>query len=126
MARASDHTLPDRLRRMVDVIVDEVDPSQIVLFGSQARGDATDASVVDLLIVVDEPFVNGRNRVETMTHLWRVLSEIRRPKDLLVYSRDEVERWRDASNHVIARSLREGEVLYRSGEKSTDDQSRPC
>lgn len=125
MAHASDHTLPDCLCGMVDVIVDEVDPSRIVLFGSQARGDATDASDVDLLIVVDEPFENEKDRVETMTHLWRALSEIRGPKDLLVYSRDEVERWRDASNHVIARSRREGEVLHRSREKSTDDQSRP-
>ena len=53
MAHASDHPVPDRLRRMVDVIVNEVDPSQIVLFGSQVRGDATDASDVDLLVVVD-------------------------------------------------------------------------
>lgn len=109
MAFALDHALSDRLRRMVDTIVDEVDPVRIVLFGSQARGDADDTSDVDLLIVVEEPFRNGRERVETMTRLWRALSNIRRPKDLLVYSRDEVERWRDTSNHVVARGLREGE-----------------
>lgn len=47
-----------------------------------------------------------------MTHLWCALSDIRGPKDLLVYSEDEVARWRDTSNHVVARALREGEVLY--------------
>ena len=31
---------------------------------------------------------------------------------MLVYSRDEIERWRDSLNHVTARALREGRVLY--------------
>jgi predicted nucleotidyltransferase len=97
---------------MVDTIVEEASPSQIVLFGSQARDDATHESDVDLLIVVDRPFENGRERLEMMTQLWRALSDVRGPKDLLVYSREEVEKWRDTSNHVVARALREGEVLY--------------
>lgn len=112
MSTASEHTLPDRLRRMVDTIVDEVEPDQIVLFGSQARGDATDASDVDLLIIVGESFQHGRDRMEMMTQLWRALSDVRGPKDLLVYSRDDVEKWKHTSNHVIARAFREGEVLY--------------
>ncbi len=33
-------------------------------------------------------------------------------KDILIYSRDEVERWRNTRNHIIARALREGKVLY--------------
>jgi len=41
-----------------------------------------------------------------MTQLWRKLSDVRGPKDLLVYSREEVEKWRDTSNHVVARALR--------------------
>ncbi|MDD2201334.1 MAG: nucleotidyltransferase domain-containing protein [Firmicutes bacterium] len=32
--------------------------------------------------------------------------------DILVYSREEVDRWRDSRNHVIGRALREGVVLY--------------
>ena len=112
MALAPDHTLSARLRRMVDTIVDEADPVRIVLFGSQARDDATDASDTDLLIVVEEPFQNGRERVDMMTRLWRVLSDIRGPKDLLVYSLEEIEKWKGAPNHVIARALREGKVLY--------------
>ena len=115
MPPASDHTLSARLRRMVDTIVNEVSPAQIILFGSQARGEATDHSDVDLLIVVEDPFQDGRERMELMTHLWTVLSDVPGPKDLLVYSRDEVEKWRQTSNHLIARALREGRVIYQSG-----------
>ena len=32
--------------------------------------------------------------------------------DILVYSRDDVEYWRDSINYVLARALREGRVLY--------------
>jgi len=53
-----------------------------------------------------------------MTHLWRVLSDIRSPKDLLIYSEDEVSRWSDTTNHVVARARREGEVLYERGRRS--------
>jgi hypothetical protein len=34
------------------------------------------------------------------------------PKDVLVYSRDEVERWKTSPNHMIRRVLQEGRVLY--------------
>jgi hypothetical protein len=34
------------------------------------------------------------------------------PTDVLVYSRDEAERWRKSLNHVVGRALREGKVLY--------------
>jgi predicted nucleotidyltransferase len=122
MSTSSDRILPDRLRRMVDTIVDEVAPHQIILFGSQARGDATNTSDVDLLIIVEEPIENGRDRMEMMTQLWRALSDVRGPKDLLVYSREEVEKWKHTSNHVIARALREGKVLYRAEEKSPIDR----
>lgn len=67
---------------------------------------------MDLLIIVEEPIQNGWDRMEMMRQLWRALFDIQGPKDLLVYSRKEVVKWKDASNHVIARALREGEVLY--------------
>lgn len=49
-----------------------------------------------------------------MVRLWRALSRFSVPKDILPYSRDEVERWRSCCSHVIAKALREGTVLYGS------------
>ena len=100
------------LERMVQVIVDEVDPEQVILFGSRARGDAGAGSDVDLIVVEATPFGEGRSRGVEETRLWRALAHFRVPKDILVYSRDEVDYWRDSLNHVLARALREGEVLY--------------
>ena len=93
------------LHRMVKAIVDEVDPEQVILFGSRARGDATADSDVDLVVVEAVPFGDGRDRRAEATRLWRALAGFGVSKDILVY-------WRDSLNHVLARALREGEVLY--------------
>lgn len=100
------------LERMVQVIVDEVDPEQVILFGSHARGDARTDSDVDLVVVESTPFGEGRSRGVEETRLWRALASFHISKDILVYSRDEVDYWRDSLNHVLARALREGRVLY--------------
>ena len=100
------------LSDMVQAIVTEVDPEQVILFGSRARGDAREDSDVDLVVVESAPFGNGRSRRREAVRLWRALSGLGVAKDILVYSRDEVEYWRDSLNHVLARALREGRVLY--------------
>ena len=108
MAQEADVLLDD----MVKAIVDEVAPEQIILFGSRARGDATADSDIDLVVVEAQPFEAGRDRRTEAMRLWRVLAAFDAPADLLVYSRDEVAYWRDSRNHVLARALREGKVLY--------------
>ena len=100
------------LDRMVQAIVNEADPEQVILFGSRARGDATAESDFDLIVVEAEPFGAGRSRHAEEVRLYRVLAGCGVSKDVLVYSRDEADHWRDSLNHVLARALREGKVLY--------------
>ena len=88
------------------------DPEQVILFGSHARGEAGPDSDVDLIVVEAEPFGPERDRFAEALRLWRTLDGFRVAADVLVYSRDEVEYWRDSLNHVLARALREGRVLY--------------
>ena len=66
----------------------------------------------DLIVVESTPFGEGRSRGVVETRLWRALASFHISKDILVYSRDEVDHWRDSLNHVVARALREGKVLY--------------
>jgi predicted nucleotidyltransferase len=100
------------LKQIVDAIVRAVDPEEIILFGSRASGSARPQSDIDLLIVDSEPFDDDRRRFKTMADLWHILGSFAVPVDILLYSRSEVEGWRDSVNHVIARALREGKVLY--------------
>ena len=102
----------DFLNRMVRAIVDEVDPEQVILFGSRARGDQRENSDVDLIVVEAEPFGPERSRHKEMVRLYHALAGFLVPADVLVYSHEDVDYWRDSLNHVLARALREGKVLY--------------
>lgn len=102
----------EMFQRMTRAIVDEADPEQVILFGSRGRGDARDDSDVDLIVVEAEPFGPGRDRVKEMARLYRALAGFMVPTDILVYSTADVEYWRDSLNHVLARALRDGKVVY--------------
>ena len=106
-------TVNDNLiREMTECIVREVDPERIILFGSCARGQAHEGSDVDLLVIEDAPFGAGRSRFSETGRINRVLAGFGVAKDILVYSNEEVERWRDSLNHVVGHALREGRELY--------------
>ena len=100
------------LQEMVNTIVEEVDPDQIILFGSQARGDTHEHSDVDLVVLERGPFVKGNTKHDEMMQIRRALSKFRIPTDVMVCTHEDVDYWRDSINNVLARALREGKVLY--------------
>lgn len=100
------------LGRMVRLIVNAVDPEKVILFGSRGRGDATPESDVDLVVIEAKPFDATRSRLREEARLYKALASVRVRKDILVYSGDDVEYWKDSLNYVLARALREGRVLY--------------
>lgn len=100
------------LQQMVETIVREVSPETVILFGSRARGDARSDSDVDLLVVETEPFSPQRSRRKETARLYMALRGLAISKDILLYSRDEFERWKNSLNHVVGSAHREGRVLY--------------
>lgn len=100
------------LQQMVQAIVKECDPEQVILFGSRASQTNRPDSDVDHLVITRHAFTPGRNRVKEIARLERALGRIKIPTDLLLYSRDEIEKWRNSLNHIVGRALREGKVLY--------------
>lgn len=100
------------LEEMVKAIVETVQPDRVILFGSAAKGLMGVDSDIDLLVVENEPFGPDRSRLREIRRIRAALSRFHVPKDILVYSVEEVAKWRNSINHIIARCLREGKVLY--------------
>jgi uncharacterized protein len=100
------------LKEITDKIVGAVSPRKIILFGSYARGDENAGSDLDLLVIQDTPFMPEGSRLKEMGMLWRLLADIKIPKDILIYTPEEVKRWESSLNHIIPTALREGMVLY--------------
>ena len=98
--------------QMVQAIVDEVDPEQVILFGSRARGDERESSDIDLVVVEAEPFGLERSRHREMVKLYHAVARFPVATDVLVFSHEDVDYWCDSLNHVLARALWEGKVLY--------------
>lgn len=92
-------------------IVETVHPERIVLFGSLARGEANEDSDIDLLVVVDEGF-KERSRWQELERIRNRIAIFPMPKDILLYSQEEVTRWSHSTNHIIAHALQDGRLIY--------------
>ena len=100
------------VQQMVRSIVAEVDPEQVILFGSRASGNESKDSDMDLIVIESAPFGKARSRRLDAARLYEVVADFAVSADILVYSRDEADRWRSSRNHVLGRALREGTVLH--------------
>lgn len=89
-------------------IVEGFAPEQIILFGSHARGTAGPDSDADFLVVMPVSGSKRRKAVE----IDLALAEIGMPKDVIVVTPEEVERYRNVVGTIIYPALREGKVLY--------------
>lgn len=78
--------------------------STVILFGSQARGDARPDSDVDFLVV--EPHVT--NWAKETTRLLNVLRPLMVPADVVVLDRERFDYWKNTPNTLPYTVLREG------------------
>lgn len=96
------------IRQAVASLALAAQPEQIILFGSHARGTADARSDIDLLVIerkVDD-------RAAEMVRLRRALRPLPAAFDVLVYSREEVERWGRQPGSALYWALKEGKVMY--------------
>jgi predicted nucleotidyltransferase len=100
---------PDVLAYIVEKIVRAVGPRQVIVFGSQARGTAGEASDLDLFVVNDGPLSNRQLR--------RVIERLTAGRqfgiDLVVRRPEEVARNIADGNPFYTRHIfGEGRVVY--------------
>jgi len=114
-AKQIDRTYPwtGRLSELADEIAAKLmrgmGAEAVWLFGSAARGEPTDDSDIDLLVVVPE---SSMPRYQRAREAHAIVSDIRVPKDIVVLTREEWERESRVVSSLPSTVQREGKLLY--------------
>jgi len=104
----------DLIKEIVRRIVNVASPLSIILFGSHARGNACPDSDLDFLVVAN----SKEPRFKRSIPIYAALSNIPIAMDIMVYTQEEVEDWRNVRQAFITTVIREGKVLYEKQSQS--------
>jgi predicted nucleotidyltransferase len=96
------------IRAIVKHIAEKFDPEQIILFGSHAYGKPTAWSDVDLLVVMDTP----KGEMEAILEVGRSLPRTVFKVDIIVRSRETLERRKKLGDWFLREITKKGKVLY--------------
>ncbi len=99
--------IEQKIREVADKIVAEFRPEKIILFGSYAWGQPGPDSDVDFFIVQS----TNRSTREVAREIDGFIFPRPFPMDFLVYTPEQVEKWRDA-DFFIRNIFTKGKVLY--------------
>lgn len=104
-------TVNEYITFILEKIISFYQPEKVYLFGSQARGDATEDSDIDFLIIHNshEP---KRQRALPFRKLLR--GQTVYPVDILIYTPDEFENEQSIMGTIAYHVVKEGTVLYGS------------
>jgi predicted nucleotidyltransferase len=81
---------------------------QVILFGSYARGEATDRSDVDLMVVAESDLPRHKRAV----NLYKQFRPYPFGMDIVVYTPQEIEQGKESPLTLVSTVLREGKTLY--------------
>jgi len=104
----SNKTSDPLLQTIVQRLLAVGQPQKIILFGSQARGQAGRDSDYDLLVIEN----SSQPRYRRAVPYRRALKDLGTSKDIVVWTPREITEWQNVPNAFITTALREGAVLY--------------
>lgn len=103
-----------QISKIVHRIKNNYSLEKIILFGSYAYGQPEEDSDLDLLVVVKKSDLPRHKRArEIRKRLWGLIDT---PKDILVYTEDEIEEWKEVEQAFITKVMNHGRVLYENKE----------
>ncbi|MBI3600315.1 MAG: nucleotidyltransferase domain-containing protein [Nitrospinae bacterium] len=98
----------DRIDEIVKRIVENYHPEKIILFGSYAYGTPSEDSDLDLLIIKD----SNLPRYKRGREVRRYLRGLKLAIDLVVYTKEEIQKWSDVRTAFITTAVERGKILY--------------
>jgi predicted nucleotidyltransferase len=96
------------IRAIANLIADNFNPEQIILFGSHAYGNPTGWSDVDMLVIMDTP----DGELETALAISESLPSLAFRVDIIVRSREVFEKRKKLGDWFLRDIDEKGKVLY--------------
>ena len=104
----------EKIDEIIKIIVSSCNPEKVLLFGSYAYGNPTKNSDLDLLVVVKKSKLPRHKRArEIRKNLW---GRVDIPKDILIYTYQEINEWKEVKETFITNIIKKGKVLYENKE----------
>jgi len=104
--------MPDKniIDKIIKLILQVIVPDKIILFGSQARGEARPDSDYDILVVL----LSNENELQVGKKIYRNMVNLNEPVgvDIIVKSPEGLERSKNLFVSVVKEALQEGIVVY--------------
>ncbi len=95
----------------IKVIVHQYLPNaQVLLFGSRARNDFRKDGDYDILIVINEN-LSPQEKIPILTRIRKSLLQFEIRSDVLIQSKNELEKNKNLPGHIIRNILKEAIVL---------------
>ena len=91
-----------------DKIVTTVSPEKIILFGSYAKGENTDESDLDIVVIWD----SGFNPHKRNLFLSRLFPGRDFSLDIFSFTKEEAERLKDVKGTILYEAFHHGKVIY--------------
>ncbi len=99
---------PEQINEITRRIIEKIKPDKIILFGSYAHGNPSEDSDLDLLIVKDSNIPRYKRGREVRKYLRGLKVAI----DLVIYTKDEIQKWSNVKTSFITTVMEKGKVLY--------------
>lgn len=96
------------LKEAVRRIIENFNPEKIILFGSYAYGQPTKDSDIDLMVIMDTDEKPHKRAVP----IRKALKGIGIPKDIIVKTPEEFNRFKDIVGTIIYPAAHRGKVIY--------------
>jgi predicted nucleotidyltransferase len=106
---------PEKVDLAVKTAIEVARPSRVFIFGSWARGEATDSSDLDLAVFF--PDDRKAELGELRRKISRAIKDIRMGVDLVVASEGYAAEFISSVNSVYYKILHQGKLVYDSGNR---------
>lgn len=91
-------------------ILSNIHPKAIIIFGSSAKGTATDNSDIDLFVLWDEQ--ENVPNIKRRIYLRKIIGITEKPLDIITCSTEELQQALENQNSFTANIVKEGKLIY--------------